>query len=228
MIFDWTMILLVPALLLTGWASLKLKATYSKYSQEGTRSGITGRQVAEAILSEAGVSGVSVECIPGELSDHYDPRNRTLRLSENVYRGRSVAALGVAAHEVGHAIQHANGYAPLALRSAIVPVSNIGSSAAWPLFFVGFLAGPGMGTWLMNGAILLFSLAVAFTLITLPVEFNASSRALKALSSGGFLQPDELRGARKVLSAAAMTYVAAAAVAISHLLRLVLLSQRRG
>jgi hypothetical protein len=227
LLWDWTFVLLIPAALFAGWASLKVRSTYAHYAQKGTRSGMTGRQVADAILRDAGVSVTGIERIPGEMSDHYDPRTRTLRLSEAVYGGRSIAALGIAAHEVGHAIQHARGYAPMSLRSAVYPLSSLGSSLSFPLFFIGFLFGSETGALMMNAGILLFSLAVAFTLVTLPVEFNASSRALKALSSGGYLQTDEMKGARKVLSAAAMTYVASAAMALMQLLRLILLAQRR-
>jgi len=159
--------------------------------------------------------------IPGEMTDHYDPRARMLRLSQDVHDGQSVAALGIAAHEVGHAIQHARMYAPLGLRSIMYPLSSIGSTLAFPLFILGFFFGPG----LMHLAIMLFTVAVAFTLITLPVEFNASRRALSALTDGGYLDDDELRGARKVLSAAAMTYVAAAAMAITQLIRMILISR---
>lgn len=239
------MILLVPALLLAMWAQFKVKSTYAHYAQVANRSGLTGARVASLILRDAGIEvtnsperasgpACAIEPIGGELTDHYDPRDHTLRLSEGIYDGRSVAALGIAAHEVGHAIQHAKGYAPMALRSIIYPASSIGSTLAFPLFFIGLLVprhlaigGMDLGPMLMNSAILLFAMAVMFTLVTLPVEFNASNRALKALAKGGYLAEDEMAGARKVLSAAAMTYVAAAAMALMQLLRLILLAQRR-
>jgi Zn-dependent membrane protease YugP len=231
--FDWTFVLLIPALLLAVWAQSKVKLTYAKYSEIAVRSGMTGAEVAQHILQDANVTvddgrtgrrTVPVQPIPGELTDHYDPRTRELRLSEGVYYGRSIAALGVAAHEAGHAIQHAHMYGPLALRNLIYPVSSIGSSMAIPLFFIGLLfAIPA----LLKAGILLFSLAVVFTLITLPVEFNASRRALRVLADGRYLDQDELAGARKVLTAAALTYVAAALMAVLQLLRLLILSRSR-
>lgn len=232
---DWTFVLLIPAVLLALYAQIKVKSTYSKYAEVGTRSGLSGAEVAQRILLDADIQPVNdpgrypnqavcgLEAIPGELTDHYDPRDRTLRLSQPIYSGRSISALGIAAHEVGHAIQHARSYGPMALRSFVYPVSSFGSWLAWPLFLIGFVTKfPG----LMTFGILLFSAAVLFTLITLPVEFNASSRALKALSNGGYLTDDELSGARSVLRAAALTYVAAAAMAILQLVRLILLSRR--
>lgn len=233
--YDPTILLLLPALLLAGWAHLKVQTTYSKYSRVGTRLGLTGADVARRILEDANIRisndgtrerGVvcGLEAIPGHLTDHYDPRDRTLRLSEEVYYGRSVAALGIAAHEVGHAIQHAHAYAALMLRNAIYPICNFGSTLAWPLFLGGLLFSYAP---LLKIGIILFTFAVLFTLITLPVELNASSRALKALAHGGYLTEDELYGARKVLSAAALTYVAAAAVAILHLVRMLLIARQR-
>lgn len=237
---DGTILLIVPALILAIWAQYKVKSTYAKYSRVGTRAGLTGYDVARRILEDSGIAvdlpgGVGrrggqscgIERVGGDLTDHYDPRSRTLRLSEGVYHGRSVAALGVAAHEVGHAVQHAHVYAPLMLRNVMYPISSIGSSLAFPLFFLGFFLPVGLGQMVMQGAILLFAAAVLFTVVTLPVELNASRRALKALAGGGYLTSDELYGAKKVLTAAAMTYVAAAAMAVLQLLRLILLSQRR-
>ena len=234
--FDSTIILILPALALALWAQYKVKSTYAKYAKVGNRAGLTGADVARHILRDAGVetdlgygsrsgNAVSIEAIGGQLTDHYDPRSRTLRLSQGVYNGTSVAALGIAAHEVGHAIQHAKTYAPLALRGIMYPVSSIGSTLAFPLFFIGFFI-PGLGRMFMLAAIALFTVAVLFTLVTLPVEFNASSRAVKALSHGGYLVEDELAGAKKVLTAAAMTYVAAAAMAIMQLVRMVILADR--
>lgn len=234
MLFHWTFILLIPPVLLSLYAQLKVKTTFAKYSQVGTRSGFSGAEVAARILRDAGIPssgvygssrGVAIEPVPGQLTDHYDPTSRVLRLSEPVYGGRSIAALGVAAHEVGHAIQHADGYTPMWLRSFVYPVSSIGSTLAWPLFFAGMIF-PAFPQ-LMSIGIALFTFAVFFTLVTLPVEFNASRRALAALSRGGYLTSDELAGARKVLSAAALTYVAAAAMAIMELLRMVLIARSR-
>ena len=215
--------LLIPAIVLAVWAQWKVRSSYAKYSQIGTRSGLTGAEVAYRILRDADAEGsgaVAIEPIAGEMTDHYDPRDHTLRLSQGVYGGRSIASLGIAAHEAGHAIQHANLYSPLMWRNAIYPISNIGSSLAFPLLFIGFIARTPM---LIDIAIALYIFAVFFTVITLPVEFNASRRAIRALSNGGYLTQDELAGAKKVLSAAAMTYVAAAAMAIVQLIRMFLI-----
>jgi hypothetical protein len=234
--WDPTLLLAIPPLLLALWAQFKVKATYARYSQVGVRSGLTGAEVARHILSDAqialsdnpetypGKAACALACIPGELTDHYDPRTRVLNLSQDVYYGNSIAALGIAAHEVGHAIQHARLYAPLALRNIIYPVCGFGSTLAYPLFVIGLLANFGF---LMKAAIVLFSFAMFFTLVTLPVEFNASRRALKALENGRYLETDELAGARAVLTAAAMTYVAAAAMAAVQLLRMIFLSRSR-
>jgi len=235
-LFDPTMVLVIPALILAIWAQAKVRSTYAKYARIGVRSGLTGADVARLILRDAQIAltpnpkayprgaACALQAIPGEMTDHYDPRSRTLSLSEGVYNGRSIAALGVAAHEVGHAIQHAKLYAPLALRNVIYPVCGLGSTLAFPLFILGLFARVPV---LMQAAIVLFSLAVFFTVLTLPVEFNASSRALKSLAHGGYLEPEELAGARKVLNAAAMTYVAAAAMAALQLLRMLLLARGR-
>ncbi|MCD6502589.1 zinc metallopeptidase [bacterium] len=222
--WDPTFVLLIPVLILAFWAQHKLSATYKIYSQERTMRGITGAEAARRLLDSAGLSSVNIERVSGNLSDHYDPRKRVLRLSQGVYSSDSIAAIGVAAHEVGHAIQHKNGYAPLAVRSAIVPVVNFGSFLAWPLFIIGFLLRTQP---LIQIGIILFSGAVVFQLITLPVEFDASRRALVNLGDGGYLTSDELSGARRVLRAAALTYVAAATMAIVQLLRMILLSRRR-
>jgi Zn-dependent membrane protease YugP len=219
------MIILVPALILTMYAQYKVKSTYAKYSQVGVRSGLRGVDVAERILRDAGVSVSELTPIPGNLTDHYDPRRRALRLSEGVYYGQSVAALGVAAHEVGHAIQHSKAYAPLAVRNFVYPVASIGTNMGYGLFFLGLIMS--YNQMLMNIGIWLFAGAVFFTLLTLPVEFNASRRAMLALANGGYLEPDELKGARAVLSAAALTYVAAALMAVLQLLRMIMLSRRR-
>jgi len=220
-----SMIILVPALILTMYAQYKVKSTYAKYSQVGVRSGMCGADVANAILRDAGVSVSELTPIPGNLTDHYDPRRRALRLSEGVYYGQSVAALGVAAHETGHAIQHSRSYAPLALRNVIYPVASIGTNLGQVLFFLGLIMS--WNQMLMNIGIWLFSGAVFFTLLTLPVEFNASRRAMLALANGGYLEPDELKGARAVLRAAALTYVAAAMMAALQLLRMIMISRRR-
>lgn len=243
MFFDPTMILLIPPLLLAMWAQMRVKSTYARYSQVEVVSGLTGAQVAQYILEDAGVGeaghvlegsemaadgqGCSIECVAGNLTDHYDPRSRTLRLSEDVYHGQSIAALGVAAHEVGHAIQDTRSYAPLRLRSFMYPMSSLGSSLAFPIFFVGMFMGPGLGKVAMTIAILMFGLSVLFTLVTLPVEFDASRRALVSLERGNYLNAKELGGAKKVLSAAALTYVAAAAMALMNLVRMILIAQNR-
>ena len=233
--WDSTYILIIPALLFAMWAQFKVKSTYAKYSKVGVRSGLTGADVAQLILDDEkipisnqpenypGNVACGITAIGGNLTDHYDPRTRMLNLSQDVYYGKSIAALGIAAHEVGHAIQHARLYGPLAVRNVIYPVCGIGSSLAFPLFIVGLFARSGV---LMQVAIALYTFAVFFTLLTLPVEFNASRRALRALASGGHLTTDELAGARKVLSAAALTYVAAAAMAALQLVRMLLFSRR--
>lgn len=228
------LLLAIAPMLLAMWAQYKVKSTYAHYSQVGVRSNLSGADVASRILSDAAItladeperypagSACGLAAIPGELSDHYDPRSRMLNLSEDVYYGRSIASLGIAAHEVGHAIQHARSYAPLALRNVIYPTCSIGSTLAFPLFFVGMLGHiPG----LLNIAILLFTLSVVFTVLTLPVEFDASRRALASLSKGGYLTAEELSGARAVLTAAALTYVAAALMAIMQLVRMLLIAR---
>jgi uncharacterized protein len=210
-----------PALLLSMYASFKVKSAFKKYSKVATASGLTGAQAAAKMLRSEGVTNVEIEPTKGFLSDHYDPRSKTLRLSPDVYSGRSVASLGVATHEAGHALQDAGGYAPLKLRSAIVPAASIGSKLAWPLLIIGGIimyTGSVFGLVMVKIGIIFFSVAVAFQLVTLPVEFNASKRALRALSSSGMLMEEEVSGARKVLNAAALTYVAAAATAVLQLL----------
>ncbi len=215
MIFDPLYIIMIaPALILSIFAQIKVKSSYSKYSKVPTSRGITGAQAAREILRAEGINDVGIELSRGFLSDHYDPRTRVLRLSETVYAGNSLASVGVAAHEAGHAIQHARGYLPLKLRSALVPISSLGSNLAWPLLIIGFIF---MAKSLILAGIIFFSLAVAFQLVTLPVEFNASFRALAALPQAGILSDSEVAGARKVLSAAALTYVAAAASAVLQL-----------
>lgn len=221
--YDWTMLILIPGILISLWASSRVKSTYAKYSRVHASCRMTGAEVAEHMLHSEGIYDVNIEVVGGNLSDHYDPSSRTLRLSQGVANSTSLAALGVAAHETGHALQHRDAYAPLVLRTAAVPTVNIGSNLSWPLVVAGMIF-----SWepLINIGILLFSLTVLFTLITLPVEFNASSRAVAALSNGGYLTQTELPGAKSVLSAAAMTYVAAALNAILQLLRLLVLTGR--
>lgn len=204
-------------------ASAGVKSTYSKYSRYRSMSNMTGAQAAERILNSAGIYDVSIRHVSGNLTDHYDPRNKTLNLSDSVYGSTSVAAVGVAAHECGHAIQHQKNYAPLTIRGALVPVANFGSTISWPLILIGLFFTSNTGTLLINLGILCFSFAVIFQLVTLPVEVNASRRALKILGNTGILNSEELPMTRKVLKAAALTYVASAAAAILQLLRLVLL-----
>ena len=216
--YDPTYMLIIISALISLFAQFLVNSRFSKYSRVRSRSGMTGAQAAERILQSQGIYEVEIQRVSGKLTDHYDPRNKTLNLSDAVYASTSVAAVGVAAHECGHAIQHARGYAPLSFRSALVPVANIGSQLSWLFIILGIFFG-GSHTLIMIG-ILMFSAAVLFQLVTLPVEFNASGRALKLLSETGILQKDEVSDTRKVLSAAALTYVAAAATAVLQLLRL--------
>ena len=216
--YDPTYMLIVISALISLFAQFLVNSRFSKYSRVRSRSGMTGAQAAERILQSQGIYDVAIQRVSGKLTDHYDPRNKTLNLSDAVYASTSVAAVGVAAHECGHAIQHARGYAPLSFRSALVPVANIGSQLSWLFIILGIFFG-GSHTLIMIG-ILMFSAAVLFQLVTLPVEFNASGRALKLLSETGILQKDEVSDTRKVLSAAALPYVAAAATAVLQLLRL--------
>jgi len=208
-------------------ASSRMKSTFNKYSRVRNHSGMTGREAAEQVLRGAGIYDVRVEHISGDLTDHYDPRAKVLRLSDATYNSTSVAAVGVAAHECGHAIQHATGYAPLKIRGALVPVANFGSTIAWPLILIGLLFSSQSSMLFLNLGIIAFSLAVLFQIVTLPVEFNASSRAIRILGSSGMLYEDEVDATKKVLSAAALTYVAGAASAILQLLRIILLANSR-
>ena len=225
--FDPTYILVIIGAVICLIASARVKSTFRKYDKVRSMSGMTGAQAAERILQAAGIRDVSIQHSSGELTDHYDPRNKVLRLSDSTYGSASVAAVGVGAHECGHAIQHQKSYAPLSVRSAIVPVANIGSTLAWPLIVIGMFITSNTGTLLINIGILCFSLAVLFQLVTLPVEFNASGRALRILGDTGILGADELTKTRKVLKAAALTYVAGAAASILQLLRLLFLSSGR-
>ena len=222
--FDPTYILLIIGMLLSLAASAKLKSTFAIYRRMESASGMTGAEAAQRILRNAGVYDVRIEPISGELTDHYDPRTKVVRLSEPIYNKTSLAAVGVAAHECGHAIQHATNYAPLSIRSAIVPIANFGSTLSWPLFLAGLVLSIRP---LLTAGILLFTAAVLFQLVTLPVEINASSRALKLLNADGILAPQQVRGAKKVLTAAALTYVAALASSILQLLRLLILAGGR-
>lgn len=224
--FDPTYILVVVGAVICLIASARVNTTFNKYNRVRSMSGMTGAQAAEHILHTAGIYDVSVQHISGNLTDHYDPRNKVLRLSDSTYGSSSVAAVGVAAHECGHAIQHQKDYAPLSIRSAIVPLANFGSFLAWPLIVIGLFITSSTGSLLINIGILCFSLAVLFQLVTLPVEFNASSRAVRILGETGILAQEELKGTKKVLKAAALTYVAGAAASILQLLRLVLLDRK--
>ncbi len=225
---DWTFLILVPAMIFALIAQARVQNTFKKYSREASRSGLTGAQAARKLLDANGLYHIPILRVNGHLSDHYDPRNHSLSLSDSVYDSTSAAAIGVACHEVGHAIQHANNYAPLSIRMAIIPLCNIGSNLAMPLFIIGLLfagASP-FSTGLMLAGIACFSLATLFQLITLPVEFNASRRALEGIQSHHLLYDSEIKGAKEVLSAAAMTYVAALASSLASLLRLILIAQR--
>lgn len=226
MLFLWdpTYIILLPALILSIYASMKVRSTFAYFSDIPNSHRLTGREAAEIILRNIGLNDVKIEMVPGVLTDHYDPILKVLRLSESVYSSPSVAALGVAAHEIGHAIQHATGYYALALRSSLVPVANIGTNLAFPLFFLGFIFGSPS---LMNIGIIAFSLAVLFYLITLPVEINASKRAQEVLVTLGLVTSKEAEGVKRVLNAAALTYLAAALTALLNLLRLILLANMR-
>lgn len=227
MFFDATYILVLIGVVICMIASARMNATFNRYSKVRSHSGMTGREAAERILMQAGIRDVRVEHVSGNLTDHYDPRSKILRLSDATYSSNSVAAVGVAAHECGHAIQHEKGYAPLAIRGSLVPVANFGSTIAWPLIVIGLVMNSNMSALLLNLGILAFSFAVLFQLVTLPVEFNASGRALKILGNSGILYEDELKSTRKVLTAAALTYVAGATSAILQLLRIILLANRR-
>lgn len=225
--YDWTYILVLVGAVIYMAASARVKSTFNRYSTVRSRSGLTGREAAEQILRRNGIYDVRVIHIPGNLTDHYNPSKKTLGLSDTVYNSSSVAAIGVAAHECGHAVQHATGYAPFSIRGALVPVANIGSTAAWPLIIIGLLLNGQMSAMLINLGILLFSAAVLFQVVTLPVEFNASGRAVKVLETSGMLYPEEVGSVKKVLGAAALTYVASAAAIILQLLRLIIIAGGR-
>ena len=219
---DPTMILVLIGVLLSLWAQGRVNSAFRKYGRVRSRTGMTGAEAARRLLNSQGIYDVTIEHISGSLTDHYDPRSKVLRLSDAVYGSDSVAAVSVAAHECGHAMQDNEDYAPLRFRSALVPVANFGSQLSWPLILIGVIFG-GLGSPLVQIGILMFTLAVLFQLVTLPVEFNASGRAIKLLDSQGILLTEEVSGTKKVLSAAALTYVAAAAASILQLLRLIIL-----
>ncbi len=227
--FDYTyFVYIVPALIVTMIAQFRVKSTFEKYSRISTAKNMTGAQAASSVAQFGGAPGVQVQRISGSLTDHFDPRDNTISLSDQVYSSTSIAALGVAAHEAGHAIQHAQGYLPNKIRTVLVPITNFGSRLAVPLIIVGLFL-PVQYDFVVNLGIALYSFAVLFQLATLPVEFNASFRAIRALDEAGILYPDELEGAKKVLRAAAMTYLAASFTAIMSLLRLLVLAgNRRG
>lgn len=225
--WDPTYILVVIGAVICMIASARVKGTFNKYSQLRSMSGMNGEQVAQRVLQAAGIYDVQVRHVSGSLTDHYDPRTKTVNLSDPVYNATSVAALGVAAHECGHAIQHAKSYAPLSIRSALVPIANFGSMLAWPVILIGLLFNTRSSGLIIDIGILLFSAAVLFQLVTLPVEFDASRRALVMLRTQGILADDELRYTRRVLKSAALTYVASAAAAILQLLRIILITNGR-
>jgi Zn-dependent membrane protease YugP len=227
MYFDPTYFLVLIGVVLSLLASGRVKSTFSKYANVRNSRGITGAEAAEQVLHRAGIYDVRVERVGGNLTDHYDPRTKVLRLSDSVYGQTSVAAVGVAAHECGHAIQHAKGYAPLKLRSTLVPIANFGSKIAWPLIIFGLFIRGESSALLINIGIIAFLAAVVFQLITLPVEFNASNRAIRMIADSGMMQGQEIQGAKKVLNAAALTYVASAATAILQLLRILILTGGR-
>ncbi len=224
MFYDPTYLLVLPAVIFALVAQIMVKSTFSKYSSENNQHGYTAKEVARKILDENGLYSVSIEYVRGSLTDHYDPSANVIRLSDSVYNSTSVAAIGVAAHEVGHAIQHAQGYTPIKVRQAIIPITQIGSSLALPLVFIGMLIGALQ--WLIPVGIFLYTGVVLFQAITLPVEFNASRRALKTLDENVILYKSEVKMAKKVLTAAAMTYVAAMFSSLMSLLRLILLASR--
>ncbi len=226
MFFDWTYVVLVlPCVILAMWASSNVNNTFRKYSKQLSVRRITGAEAAQRVLSANGVSGVRIERVSGNLTDHFDPRTNVIRLSDSVYSSTSTAAIGVACHEAGHAVQYAQHYAPIKLRAAVIPVTNIGSKLAMPLILLGVLFSyfAEASYTLVYVGIACFGLSLVFQLITLPVEFNASRRAMQAIESGNILTDEEQRGARKTLTAAALTYVAATAVALMQLLRLILI-----
>lgn len=227
--FDWTyLVLVLPAILLAAWASSNVNRTFKKYAGQHSRRGITGAQAARRVLDANGLQHIRIEHVSGNLTDHYSPKENVIRLSDSVYGSTSTAAIGVACHEAGHAVQHAVGYVPVKIRSAIIPITNLGSKLAMPLILLGLLFINTDLYFLVYAGILCFSFSALFQLVTLPTEFNASRRALDAIQSGGLLYDDELAGAKKTLRAAALTYVAALAVSLAQLLRLLIQFGGRG
>ena len=230
---DTTILVLIPAMIFAFWAQFKVNSTFKKYAKIPSRRGLTGAEAARRVLDANGLRHVGIEHIRGNLTDHYDPKANVIRLSDAVYASTGIAAIGVAAHEAGHAVQHAEGYIPVKVRAAIIPLTRFGSFLARPLFIIGMLfaggsyLGYGIGTAFMVTGILFFSFSTLFQLVTLPTEFNASARAMRALEDGGLLTADELPAAKATLSAAAMTYVAALATSLASLLRLILIFNRR-
>lgn len=230
---DWTVLVLLPAMIFAFWAQSRVNSTFKRYAKVHNRRGLTGAEAARRVLDASGLYHVRVERIHGHLTDHYDPRENVIRLSDATYASTGIAAVGVAAHEAGHAVQHAVGYVPIKVRAAIIPMTRFGSFMAMPLFLIGMLLGSGaqigcgIGDILMITGILFFSFSTLFQLVTLPTEFNASTRAMKALEDGGLLAADELPAAKATLSAAAMTYVAALATSLASLLRLILIFGNR-
>ncbi len=225
--YDSTYILVLIGALLSMFASWKVNSTFSKFARVRSNSGLDGKETARRVLAAAGITDVQIRHVSGNLTDHYDPRTKTVNLSDAVYDSGSVSAIAVAAHECGHAIQHNHAYVPLSFRSALVPVANIGSQAAWPLIIIGLFIHSNTGAFLLQIGIWAFSLSVLFQVVTLPVEFNASRRALVMLRDNGMIDTNEQHSAKKVLSAAALTYVAAAAASILQLLRLLMIANRR-
>ncbi len=224
--FDWTyLVLVLPCILLSLWASSNVNSTFQKYAQQRSRRGITGAEAAQRVLSTNGIRGVRIDRVSGNLTDHFDPKTNVIRLSDSVYSSTSTAAIGVACHEAGHAVQYAENYAPIKLRAAVIPLTNFGSKIAMPLILLGLLLTflGDFSTTLVYLGIAAFGMSLVFQLITLPVEFNASRRAMAAIESAGILTAEEQKGARKTLTAAALTYVAATAVALSQLIRLLVL-----
>ena len=230
---DTTILVLIPAMIFAFWAQIRVNSTFKKYARVPSRRGLTGAEAARRVLDANGLRHITIERVHGHLTDHFDPTAGVIRLSDATYASTSVAAIGVAAHEAGHAVQHAEGYVPIKVRSAIIPLTRFGSFLARPLFLIGLLMGGGsylgygIGTIFMVTGILFFSFSTLFQLVTLPTEFNASARAMKALEDGGLLAADELPAAKATLSAAAMTYVAALASSLASLLRLILIFNRR-
>ena len=226
--FDWTYIIILPALILSVWASARVNSVYKKNSKIMSRRGITAAMACRQVLDRNGLYHINIECIRGNLTDHYDPRANVIRLSETVYNSTSAAAIGIACHEAGHAVQHAEKYLPIRIRQAIIPLTNIGSTLGILIFFVGVIMSAFAEQYIIIGyiGIALFSLTAVFQLVTLPTEFNASKRALVAIKEGGILYEDEIGYAEEVLKAAALTYVAALASSLSQILRLFLILGR--